>query len=187
MPPFATRSPLAPLRGRLGLVLLLVVAALAWRGRHLLPLAEPILGTLSGRVHVADGDSLTLDGERIRLAGIDAPERGQTCRLDGAGRACGEAARDHLVALIAGRPVECDWTKLDKYGRRLARCRAGGVDLAAAMVRDGWAVAYGAHEREEADARAARRGLWAGTFERPEDFRRAERAHRSGALWEDEE
>ncbi len=185
MSPFRSRSILRPTLGRLVLVLVLLGLAWGWnQWRHLRPRSgtafdAPVQGTLAGRTHVADGDSLAIDGARIRLLGIDAPERVQSCSLEGMRHPCGAEAREHLAALVAGRPVVCDWTRLDKYGRRLARCRAGDVDLNARMVRDGWAVSYGAYEREEADARAHGRGLWSGDFVWPEDFRRDRRA--SGA------
>jgi endonuclease YncB( thermonuclease family) len=132
-------------------------------------------GALAGSAHIGDGDSVTIAGVRLRLVGIDAPELAQTCRRDGRATACGEEAKAHLETLIGGRPLDCAWDRLDRYGRGLARCRAGSTDLGAAMVRDGWALAYGDHEAEEAEARRHRRGLWAGDFEPPEDFRRRER------------
>lgn len=146
-------------------------------------------GERHGLAHIADGDTVTIAGTRLRLAGIDAPERTQTCRRDDRGYPCGETAKDHLEALIGGRRLDCTWETRDKYGRGLARCRVGGVDLAATMVRDGWAVAYGGFEAEEAEARRGRRGLWAGRFEWPEDFRRRERgeAPRHDAVEGDEE
>lgn len=132
-------------------------------------------GALRGRAHVADGDSVAIGGVRLRLLGIDAPELAQVCRGAAGEHPCGWEAKAHLEALVAGRPLDCVWDRLDKYGRGLARCRAGSTDLGAAMVRDGWAVAYGAHEAEEAEARRAGRALWSGSFEWPEDFRRNER------------
>lgn len=170
-----SRLRLAPFRGRFGLMVVLVALLLGWRAW---PLIRPILElqTLSsGRLHVGDGDSLDLDGVRYRLAGIDAPETDQTCTLAGERHPCGREAREHLVGLIAGRAVSCAWSKLDKYHRRLGRCRAGDTDLNAAMVRGGWAVAYGGYESEEADARAHGRGVWSGDFVWPEDFRREKR------------
>lgn len=168
------------------MVILLVVAALLWRHWHQKPhhgrdFGAESHGSISGRPHVSDGDSLTFDDARVRLLGIDAPEAAQSCG-SGIGRrhACGDEARDHLSSLIGWRSVTCDWSRLDKYGRRLARCRAGDLDLNAAMVRDGWAVAYGGHEAEEAEARAAKRGIWSGQFEWPEDWRRD---HRPRASW----
>jgi len=128
-----------------------------------------------GAVTVADGDSLTLGTVRIRLRGIDAPEYAQTCTRDGADYACGRMARQALVALTAGRPVTCDGWQKDRYGRLLGDCRAGGVDLNRAQVEAGWAVAYGGFESEEAVARAARRGIWAGSFVQPQEWRRGHR------------
>ncbi len=145
----------------------------AWRSEH--PVEAH--GERRGRVHVADGDSVAIGDTRLRLVGIDAPELAQTCFADDRPFACGEAARARLVALIDGRPVDCAWSRLDKYGRGLATCRVGAVDLGATMVREGWAVAYGGHEAEEAEARRNRRGLWAMRFEWPEDFRRQSRGH----------
>lgn len=130
-------------------------------------------GTLSleGRVVVNDGDSITLGTERIRLRGIDAPEFNQTCLRNGDEYPCGRRARDSLVALIAGQPVTCSGWERDKYDRLLATCTAGGRDLNRGQVEAGWAVAYGGYRAEEEAARRKGAGLWAGTFERPRDWR----------------
>ena len=128
-----------------------------------------------GVVTVNDGDSLTLGATRIRLRGIDAPEYTQSCTRDGADYACGRMARQALVALIGGRPVTCDGWQKDRYGRLLGDCTAGGVELNRALVDAGWAVAYGDFESEEATARAARRGIWAGSFIEPQEWRRGHR------------
>lgn len=127
----------------------------------------------SGTAVVNDGDTITLGGQRIRLRGIDAPEYLQTCSKDGADYACGKLARQALVKLIAGQPVSCSGWQRDRYGRMLGDCTAGGVDLNAALVKSGWAVAYGDFEPEQASARAARIGMWAGSFQEPRDWRRA--------------
>lgn len=127
--------------------------------------------TLRGGVTVNDGDTLTLAGERIRLRGLDAPEFSQICRKAGADYPCGRRAVDALRALVSGASVACEGYERDRYDRLLARCTADGRDVGEAMVRAGWAVAYGGYEGAEAEARGARRGLWAGTFERPRDWR----------------
>lgn len=128
---------------------------------------------ISGAVRVVDGDSLEAAGERIRLYGIDAPELSQTCRKAGADYACGQEAREALKRLAGGRAVECEGHGRDRYGRLLAVCRAGGIDLNGRQVLDGRAVAYGGYADEEAQARAAGRGIWAGTFETPGAWRAA--------------
>jgi endonuclease YncB( thermonuclease family) len=105
------------------------------------------------------------------MRGIDAPEYTQTCRRNGADYPCGTLARQALVRLIAGKPVSCTGWQRDRYGRFLGNCAAGGKDLNRAQVEAGWAVAFGGFEHEEATARAARVGMWAGTFDRPQDWR----------------
>ncbi|OQP88345.1 hypothetical protein BTR14_02600 [Rhizobium rhizosphaerae] len=131
--------------------------------------------SVSGRAQVVDGDTLVLSGRRlrIRLVGIDAPERAQTCILpENPAWDCGEAARHRLEQLIDGRAVTCEGEGQDRYGRLLAHCRAGETALNAAMVEAGFAVASGDFRAEEARARLEHRGLWASRFTRPQIWRR---------------
>jgi endonuclease YncB( thermonuclease family) len=118
-----------------------------------------------------DGDTIELSGVRMRLRGIDAFERGQPCEKGGAAFDCGARATAALKAFAAGHAVTCDGRGLDRYGRLLAVCTAAGRDLNAAMVDAGWAVAYGGYETEEARARLSGAGAWAGSFERPSQWR----------------
>ena len=136
----------------------------------------------SGFARVGDGDSLAIGDARIRLEGIDAPELGQDCTRDGASYPCGREARTALARLVEGTAVACEGRRRDRYDRLLARCAARGIDLNRAMVEAGWAVSYGGYADAEAEARHAGRGIWAGSFERPQDWRRihgglAESAH----------
>jgi endonuclease YncB( thermonuclease family) len=126
---------------------------------------------VTGSAETIDGDSLRVGGVEIRLHGIDAPELNQTCTVGGRETPCGREARTHLRRLAASGLVTCVGSERDRYGRLLARCRVRGIDINAAMVREGMAVAFGAYAAEETEARAAYRGLWAGTFERPRDWR----------------
>jgi endonuclease YncB( thermonuclease family) len=142
--------------------------------------------SLEGEYAVIDGDSLRHAAGEIRLEGIDAPELGQECRDgDGASYLCGRRARDHLSSLVAGRTVVCALRDVDRYHRRLARCAAEGLDLGREMVAAGWAVPYGdgtlAYDAAEAEARRTRRGLWAGTFDPPKDWRRRHARPRAAA------
>jgi endonuclease YncB( thermonuclease family) len=93
--------------------------------------------------HIIDGDTLTLGNEQVRLWGIDAPEGRQVCQdAAGHGFRCGDVAREHLIALIGGRSVDCRRRDRDGYGRMVAQCNVAGRDLGEAMVRAGWAVEY---------------------------------------------
>jgi endonuclease YncB( thermonuclease family) len=74
--------------------------------------------------------------------------------------------------MTRGARVNCAIEEIDRFERGLATCRVDGRDLNEAMVRDGFALAYGRYESEESAARAAKRGLWASKFERPRDWRR---------------
>jgi endonuclease YncB( thermonuclease family) len=134
-------------------------------------LARPV-ETLSGPARVIDGDTIELAGQSLRLAGLDAPELNQTCERGALAYRCGETARDALRALARADALTCRIEGRDRYGRGLARCEAGGVDLGASLVRRGLAVAYGSYAAEEAEARAGGLGVWAGPFERPADWRR---------------
>jgi endonuclease YncB( thermonuclease family) len=143
-------------------------------------------------VTVTDGDSLRRGSQRIRLHGIDAPELGQQCR-DQAGHSyrCGEEARRILKELVGSPEISCDIIETDRYQRDVARCRVDSVEVNREMVRLGWAVAYGRQNIDylyaEAQARTAKRGLWQGEFELPEDFRAEHRdAVRRGDMLEPE-
>lgn len=134
-------------------------------------------GMLAGRVTVIDGDTLEMRGERIRLFGIDAPESGQTCKTrEGRAWRCGTEAARELDLLARGRTVTCETRDTDRYGRTVAVCKVGGLDLGSALVAGGHAVAFRSYSKiyvpaEEA-AKAAHRGLWAGEFQMPSDWRK---------------
>ncbi|HYF06473.1 MAG TPA: thermonuclease family protein [Acetobacteraceae bacterium] len=127
-----------------------------------------------GETTVLDGETLRLRDFTVRLKGVAAPQRGQWCRAsDGHRFDCGAAAADALSRLLAGRGVTCRVEELDSFGRGLARCEAGGVDLNHSLVAAGFALASGSGRGSlapaEHEARAAGRGLWsAGT---PESWR----------------
>jgi endonuclease YncB( thermonuclease family) len=134
------------------------------------PVPEP----LQGPVRVIDGDTFDLGGVRVRLHGVDAPERGQICR-DAQGRdwACGAWATGQVRALIGERPLVCHDLGERTHGRVVAACRLDGQDLGAQLVAAGIVRACPRYARRhlhargyealEARAIAARVGLHAGT------------------------
>ena len=141
--------------------------------------AKPTKPTLTGIPRIIDGDTIRIGNIRIRLHGIDAPEAKQTCTVGGKEWPCGREATNALVGIIGEKPVSCSQRDKDRYGRIVAVCRAGAVDLNAWMVGEGWAVAYRRfsmeYVRDEGEARTARKGLWRGKFVMPWDWRRRKR------------
>jgi endonuclease YncB( thermonuclease family) len=131
---------------------------------------------MTGQASVIDGDTIDIHGTRIRLHGIDAPESGQPCTINGKAWPCGRRAAFALSDKIKGHTVECRPKDTDRYGRSVAVCRANGDDVSGWMVEQGWAVAYRRYSldyvNEERHAANARRGIWQGEFEAPEDWRR---------------
>ena len=152
----------------------------------LVTLATPLGATeLDGTiVGVADGDTITLldsskTQHRIRLDGIDAPERAQPH---------GQRARQSLTALAHGRSARADCPKIDRYGRAVCRVIVDGVDVGLEQIRRGYAWHYVkyAHEQRSAErasysraetaARSANAGLWSFSDPIPPwDYRRAPR------------
>ena len=142
-------------------------------------LTTPALADVTGPAKVVDGDTLKVAGERIRLHGIDAPESRQLCFIDGKPWQCGKDAANILSDEIARQPVTCEDLGRDRYERIIAKCTVAGEDIGAWMVSEGLALAYRSYSLdyvdEEADAHAARRGIWASEFVKPWDWRRGKR------------
>ena len=146
--------------------------------------------TLTGRVvRVTDGDTIVvLDTDKvqhkIRLQGIDAPERRQ---------AFGTKSKEHLSDLVAGKTVEVDYSKYDRYGRVLGIVMVNGEDANLEQIEAGMAWHYKKYQREqspsdrvkysdaELEARRHKVGLWRDPNAIPPwDYRRAERDRRKG-------
>jgi endonuclease YncB( thermonuclease family) len=140
------------------------------------PLAAKAEG-LTGLATVVDGDGLEIAGVKIRLFGIDAPEIDQYCRRDDGTRwRCGQYATVALDRLAGGHEVRCESKDEDAYGRVVAVCRLGPLDLGSELVASGSAVAYRRYSNdyvdEEERAKRERAGVWRGRFEMPWDWRK---------------
>lgn len=116
-------------------------------------------------VSVSDGDTITVlrQGQqvKIRLYGIDTPEKGQ---------AFGQKATDITSALIAGRYVDIEKKDTDRYGRMVGLVKVDGQNLNELIIQNGYAWVYTQYCKElfcsqwkqaEAEARQRKRGLWA--------------------------
>lgn len=135
--------------------------------------SAPVAGAdVSGPARVIDGDGLWVQGVEIRLSGVDAFELRQTC----GDVECGVEARRALHRMVADRTVACRFVDRDRYGRQVSTCSVDGVDIGGALVREGHALAYTqystAYVDEEAAARAAHAGAWAGEVTPPSEWRR---------------
>ncbi|PNH11580.1 Serine/threonine-protein phosphatase 2A regulatory subunit B'' subunit gamma [Tetrabaena socialis] len=156
--------------------------------------AEPG-AVIAGPARVVDGDTLVINGERIRLYGVDAPESAQQCSdARGAPYPCGLASKDALAKKIGSAPVRCDVKNSDQYGRNVAVCGlqsagpfGGGLeDLNGWLVSNGHAVAYRQYGKEyvalEDAAHAASKGIWAGQFQVPSEWRKANKRGEAGPV-----
>ena len=134
---------------------------------------------VSGSATIVDGDTLRIGSTTIRLYGMDAPETRQTCERAGNSWPCGEESSRKLSQLVGEKMVLCYEIDRDRYGRVVAICRVGDIELGAAMVMSGLALAYRQYGAEyvkhETAAKDAARGMWSGDFVAPWDWRRGVR------------
>ena len=157
--------------GASGIQSLIIALALAGGAGLVL---KPNSRVLEGRAQVTDGDTIRIGDAKIRLKGIDAPEMEQTCSREGRAYRCGDVARRALIDMVSGESVKCRAAGRDRYQRILANCAVKGSDIGARMVENGWAVSYGRdYDLQEMRAQSRGAGLWAGEFERPQEWRRS--------------
>lgn len=131
---------------------------------------------VTGVARILDGDTVQVANTKIRLTGIDAPETDQVClNQQSEVWACGVAARDELIKHAQNVPWTCRGTAHDRFHRLLAKCEANGEDVQKWMVQSGWALSFirysHVYDNDEAAARSAKAGLWAGAFIAPWDWR----------------
>ena len=139
----------------------------------------------SQELKVIDGDSIHLNGEKIRFSGIDTPEsyyRGkrQKCVFNKIEVFCGYWSKIVLIEKIGNNKVHCiKEDKPDQYNRILAECFVNNESLSKYLVRSGFAFAYRKYSKkfveDEEYAKANKLGLWQTEFEFPWDFRKSQK------------
>jgi len=149
---------------------------------------KKILGTLilgllacnisfADNLKIVDGDTIVLNGEKIRFSGIDTPELKQTCMNGDQKVFCGKLAKMLLVKKNGNKTPECIREGKDVYKRTLAECFINGESLSAFLVRSGYAFAYRKYSdkfiKDEEFAKENKLGMWSMKFQYPWDFRKS--------------
>ena len=128
-------------------------------------------------LRVVDGDTIHLNGEKIRFTGIDTPELKQTCIKEGVIEPCGVTAKKFLIEKIGNNKVNCISEGKDQYKRTLAECFVNGESLSSYLVRSGYGFAYRRYSKkfipDEDYAKANKIGMWSMDFQYPWDYRKA--------------
>ncbi|WP_274576925.1 thermonuclease family protein [Sulfitobacter sp. PR48] len=140
-------------------------------------LATAVLSAeVSGTLRVIDGDTVDVGGTRIRIFGIDAPERDQPCTtLSGQNWGCGDWVTQQVRDLFEGQAARCTPLDRDRYGRIVARCFVAGEDIGKTLVSAGLAYAYRRYsydyDLDEKAAFVAERGIHGFALDSPARYR----------------
>ena len=130
----------------------------------------------SYEIKIIDGDTINLNGKKIRFSGIDTPELKQTCKKNDKIIYCGITAKKLLIDKIADQKVNCIEEGKDQYKRTLAECFVNDLSLSSYLVKKGYAFAYRKYSKkfikDEDYARVNSLGMWSMNFEYPWDYRR---------------
>ena len=133
--------------------------------------------SFADNLKIVDGDTIVLNGEKIRFSGIDTPELKQTCMKGEQKVFCGMFARMLLIKKIGNETPKCISEGKDAYKRTLAECFINGESLSVFLVRSGYAFAYRKYSKkfikEEEFAKENKLGMLAMEFEYPWDFRKS--------------
>ena len=128
------------------------------------------------KIRVVDGDTIHLNGEKIRFTGIDTPELKQSCIKEGVKDPCGITAKEILIEKIAENKVKCISEGRDRYKRTLAECFVNDESLSSYLVRSGYAFAYRRYSKkfvsDEDYAKKINAGMWSMNFDYPWDYRK---------------
>ena len=130
----------------------------------------------SFEIKVIDGDTIHLNGEKIRFSGIDTPELKQTCNKNSEIIYCGIKARQLLIDKIGKDKVICVREGKDQYKRTLAECFVNDISLSRFLVREGYAFAYRKYSKkfikDENFAKKNNMGMWSMKFDYPWEGRK---------------
>ena len=131
---------------------------------------------VNGDAKVIDGDTIHIGKNKIRLHGIDAPEKNQKCVFNNKDWECGKNSTLALREMIENSPVICRINDVDRYKRYIAVCFSDKKSLNKMMVKNGWAIAYRYYSKDYIDeefiAKRKKLGIWRGTFEEPYIYRK---------------
>ena len=132
--------------------------------------------TNAQNVQITDGDTIKINGEKIRFSGIDTPEMKQTCIENGIINPCGVIAKKILMDKISNNEVVCISEGKDQYKRTLAECFVNDESLSSYLVRSGYAFAYRRYSKkfiaDEEYAKSNKIGMWSMKFDYPWDWRK---------------
>ena len=127
-------------------------------------------------IKITDGDTIKINGEKIRFSGIDTPELKQTCIKNGENNSCGLTAKQILIDKIVDNKVICIKEGKDRYKRILAECFVNNESLSSYLVRSGYAFAYRRYSKkfvaDEDFARINKIGMWSMEFDYPWEYRK---------------
>ena len=143
------------------------------------------INKISGFAKVVDGDPIKINSKKIRLYGIDAPEKKQKCKKTyltisfmsfTKDYMCGEVSTQKLIKKINKQKLKCNILDVDRYKRLIGECFKRNINLNSWMVSNGYAVAYRKYSKkyvsDEINAKNNKLGIWQGKFEMPWDYRR---------------
>ena len=127
-------------------------------------------------IKITDGDTIRINGEKIRFSGIDTPELRQICLKQGIKVLCGITAKQILIDKIADNKIVCIREGKDQYKRTLAECFVNNESLSSYLVKSGYAFAYRRYSKkfitDEDFARTNKIGMWSMEFDYPWDWRK---------------
>jgi len=130
----------------------------------------------SSELKIIDGDTIHLNGEKIRFSGIDTPEIKQKCTKNNEVIMCGIQAKELLINKIKNNKINCVREGKDQYKRTLAECFVNDLSLSSYLVKSGYAFAYRKYSnkfiKDEDFARSNQLGMWSMNFEYPWDWRK---------------